>query len=168
MHCRFRHPLFKTYPRPHRSETSDTLIVVMSSERARAITATGKRERDSGALHAALKCYREAEALYRLEGTSERLAHTIRHIADMDREAGNIATSEQAYRESLALYRELPDVRGLDLANALNGFATLLAQKGDAAEAVLLTCEARELYSAEGVVPGVEECTERLARLSDE
>ncbi len=139
-------------------------------DRARALTGLGQIERDLGNTAHARELYSQAVALYRNTADIQKLAHTIRHVADMDREAGDLDAAEPAYREALALYREQKSTTALDLANTVNGLANLLTMRGARNEARQLTEEARDLYSSQaktpGVDAGVQECSRRLAKLN--
>ena len=77
-----------------------------------------------------------------------RLAHTVRHVADIRREAGRPELSESCYHEALNLYRNHAMTPPLDLANAIRGLAILKTDAGDAAKARALWEEARDLYAA--------------------
>ena len=54
----------------------------------------------------------------------------------------------------------------LDVANAVRPLAILSEEAGDTEAARRLWEEARDLYEACGVQAGVDECSERLARLN--
>ena len=137
----------------------------MENQQAIAITKLGYDERAAGNIARARELYSQAAGLYRESHNPLPLAHTIRHIADMDRQTGDFAAAEPTYREALALYRANPDTLPLDLANTFNGFAKLLVAKGGHEEARLLTIEARDIYASLEIEPGVEECSRRLAKL---
>jgi hypothetical protein len=95
-----------------------------------------------------------------------RLAHTVRHVADIRREAGRPDLSESCYHEALNLYRNHAMTPPLDLANAIRGLAILKTDAGDTATARALWEEARDFYAAVNVEAGVAESSRRLALLS--
>lgn len=75
------------------------------TELARALTALGQIERDLHHTEAALQHYEEAVAIYRAEGSAEegndlRLAHTLRHVGDIQRSAGHVALAGPCYDEA--------------------------------------------------------------------
>lgn len=125
----------------------------------------GRTERNAGNTQRGRELYFEAAEKYRAHGNLLKFAHTIRHVADMDRNMGRFDLAEPAYREALAIYRANPDTVPLDLANALNGFAKLLAAKGEWEETTRFTNEAMEIYLSLDIEPGVSECKRRLASL---
>jgi tetratricopeptide (TPR) repeat protein len=132
---------------------------------AKALNALGQVERDLHHSSTAIDCYRQAAAIYRELDAQVGLAHTIRHIADILREQKRSADAEKAYNEALEIYRSNPDAPGLDLANALRGFALLKDGNGAGEEALLLWQEASYLYAAAGVEAGVSECKMQIAFL---
>jgi tetratricopeptide (TPR) repeat protein len=130
--------------------------------RAGRLRQQAEEARREGRGSAAVDLYQQAVALLRQANSPLRLAHTLRHLADVHCEAGNPAPAEPLYREALELYRSSANTPGLELANALRPLALLLTGRGDHDEARLLWLEARTLYAAAGVGAGVEECERRL------
>ena len=104
----------------------------------------------------AMRIAAEAIALLRQADEPLRLAHTIRHLADMHQEAGQPQLAEPLYDEAIAIYRGNECTPPLDLANAIRGLAEL---KDDER----LWQEAHDLYVATNVPPGVAETARRLA-----
>lgn len=138
----------------------------VQAELARALTGLGQIERDLDCNDAALQYYEEAAAIYRPAGDALKLAHTIRHIADIHRHAGRYELAEPGYVESLHLYRNLEKTPPLDLANALRGWALLKEATGKIKEARGLWQEARGLYADVHVQAGVAESSRRLDLLA--
>jgi tetratricopeptide (TPR) repeat protein len=134
-------------------------------ELAMALTGLGQIERDLQDSDAARGRYEEAVSIYRAEGDALKLAHTIRHVGDIHRHEGHRELAERCYREALNLYRSNQRTPPLDLANAIRGLAILQGDAGEVQEARLLWEEARQLYSAVKVEPGVAESSRRLALL---
>ncbi len=133
---------------------------------AQAYTELGRTERDLRETGAALLHYEEAAAVYRKLDDPLRLAHTVRHVADILRGSGQFEPAGPHYREALEIYRAHPETPPLDLANALRGHALLQEEIGEKQEAVALWREARELYAAVNVQAGVDEGDRRIERLS--
>ena len=129
---------------------------------ALALAGAGQAERDLGNAGAALACYAEAAAIQRALGDADRVAHNLRHMADLNADAGAYDAALPLYEEALALYRAHTATRALDLANALRGMAIAVEvlQGRDAARP--LWREARDLYRGERVEAGVRECERRL------
>ncbi|HEV7505452.1 MAG TPA: tetratricopeptide repeat protein [Thermoanaerobaculia bacterium] len=132
---------------------------------ARALRDLGERERRLDPA-AAWEHYEEAVALFRGVDEPQRLAHTVRHLGDVHYEAGRAALAELCFHEALSIYRGHPKTDPLDLANAIRSLAVLKGDTGETEEARCLWREARDLYVAVDVEPGVAECDARLARLA--
>ena len=133
---------------------------------AQAYTDLGRVERDLRETGAALLHYEEAAAVYRKLDDPLRLAHTVRHVADILRESGQLEPAGSSYREALEIYRAHPETPPLDLANAIRGYALLQEELGQKQKAVSLWRAARELYAAVNVQAGVDESDRRIERLS--
>jgi tetratricopeptide (TPR) repeat protein len=130
------------------------------------LKALGQIERDMNNPAVALPLYEEAVSIYREQNQPLALAHTIRHVADIQRDLGRIEMAEVNYREVLAIYRGDPETAPLDLANAIRGLAILASDSGKNEEARALWQEAHDLYAAVNVEPGVKESSRRLALLA--
>jgi tetratricopeptide (TPR) repeat protein len=132
---------------------------------ARALAGLGQAERDLHHNDAALRHYEEAVALNRIEGDPLRIAHTIRHVADIHRHEGNRRLAEGCYDEALCIYREQAETPPLDLANALRGSALLKESMGEIKQARVQWQEAGKLYADVGVEAGVAESKRRVELL---
>jgi len=95
-----------------------------------------------------------------------RLAHTVRHLADILRGDGALDSARPLYEEALNIYRSDPATPPLDLANAIRGFALLRGTAGEMEEARLLWLEARALYESVNVLAGVQESEAQISRLT--
>ena len=133
---------------------------------ASSLIGLGQIERDLKNTVAALQHYREAVDIYRRGAHPLRLAHTIRHLADILREDGSIETARPLYEEALRIYREHAETPTLDLANAIRGFALLKGAAGEREFAKTLWQEARTLYESVDVRPGVQESDAQIRRLT--
>lgn len=136
-----------------------------AADRAKALTSLAYSERNLQHLEAARRHYAEAAEIYRSAGDPLRLAHTIRHVADILQDEAHPDLAEPLYHEALGLYRRNEGTPPLDLANAIRGLAVLKSGTGEAEEARQLWAEARDLYAAVGVEAGVKEASRRLAQL---
>ncbi len=133
---------------------------------ARALADLGQIERDLCHNDAALRHYEEAVAFYRAEGNPLKLAHTIRHVADIQRHEGAHRQAEGCYCEALRIYREHRETPPLDLANALRGWALLKEAVGEIREARAQWQEAGEIYAELHVEAGVVESKRRMQLLT--
>jgi len=133
---------------------------------AAALAGQGQIERDLGRTGPALERYESAVELLRTLAAPLSLAHAVRHVADILVERGDFAAARPHYEEAVAIYRSEPSTPGLDLANALRGFAIQREMAGLPAPAASLWHEARELYITAGVAAGSDEADRRLSRLA--
>ena len=132
---------------------------------AQALCGLGQIERDLGNHSAALKHYGDAVELRRSLGDLLRLAHTIRHVADILRSQGSLEKATPCYEEALGIYRRHEQTPPLDLANTIRGYALLKADIGDTEEATYLWHEAAALYEESGAQAGVSESRSQIAFL---
>jgi len=135
-------------------------------EAVQALRALSDVERDLGRDDEALKLYEEAVAVCRDVGDPFLLAHTIRHLGQLHHDAARAEDAERCYRETLELYRDHEGAPPLDVANAVRPLAILREEAGESEAAMRLWEEALDLYEACDVQAGVDECSERLARLN--
>ena len=105
-------------------------------------------EYDQDNLADALKLCQESLAFYQEAKNSDKIAHSTRHIADLQCHLGEDADSESNYSAAIRMYRDNPHTQEGDLANALRGFAVLLEKRKRVQEAIAVWEEAKELYAA--------------------
>ncbi len=126
----------------------------------------GRTARNAGDLAGALRGYEAAVAQLRTMDAPLRLAHTVRHVADMQREAGEFEAAKTNYAEALAIYRQDAATGTLDLANTLRGYGLLMEALGDHSTARAMWAEAGKLYAIVGVQAGIDEAARRVEMLS--
>jgi tetratricopeptide (TPR) repeat protein len=135
------------------------------TDRAQELIEEGRAARDSGKLDLALERHRAGAEILRCMVEPQRLAHTVRHVADIERQMERLDAAEVDYAEALAIYRDDAAKTGkLDLANTLRGYALLREERGDLKTASEMWSEARELYAALDLQVGVDEADRRLKK----
>jgi tetratricopeptide (TPR) repeat protein len=132
------------------------------TDRAQELIEEGRAARNGGKLDLALERYRAAAEMLRCVIQPQQLAHTVRHVADIEREMGSLDAAEADYFEALAIYRDDSRTGTLDLANTLRGYALLREERGDLKAAGEMWTEARGLYADVGAQAGVDEANLRL------
>jgi len=135
------------------------------SEDSKPIVEQARQDRMEGRIREALLGYERAAALARVANDTGQLAHAQRHVGDLHRELGQNRAAEAAASEAVAVYRQHDGNASLDLANALRVLALAQESLRQLAKADGSWREARSLYEAVGVLPGVHECDEHIARL---
>jgi tetratricopeptide (TPR) repeat protein len=122
-------------------------------------------ESDLGRLDEASERYAEAVAILRKMDDPLRLAHAVRHLADVRRKQGRVDDARACYEETLAIYGGNAATAPLDLGNALRGYGLLLEDLGDRAKAKEVWEDVLRLYTEVGVQAGIDEATRRVAAL---
>ena len=115
------------------------------------------RARSEGRLEDAQRDYLRLVNLIRHVELPRLLAHTLRHLGDIEREMGRPDLAEPHLVEALEIARR-ENVDTLELANTIRPLAMVR-------DDVALLEEARDLYERVNVQPGVEELTRRIARV---
>lgn len=113
----------------------------------------------------ALKLLQRSLSFYKKTGSSIKIAHSTRHIADLERRIGDVEDSESNYRTSIDIYKSNKSTSKVDLANAIRGYALVLEKRGKIQEAIEAWKEARELYRACKLEEGVDEANLKLDSL---
>lgn len=127
----------------------------------------GQFARDHGNRNQALDFYLEGYNHYAAGNHAEKMAHALRHVADIRRDLGDREGSERDYRAAIEMYRNLDPAPAHSLANALRGFAMLLERSEKRDEALRAFEEAHRLYVQVDNAPGIEEMGRRVKQLRD-
>jgi len=123
-------------------------------------------DRDNGDLDSALELSKKSYAYYQKSGNQNRIAHSIRHIADIQVALNQRTEAEENYQKALKIYREHPETKALDLANTLRPYGRLLKNLGKNDEAKPLIQEARACYQKAENKAGFDEMNSWLASFS--
>ena len=113
----------------------------------------------------ALELCQQSLMYYKKAGDLNKVAHSTRHLADLERHLGNEADSERNYRDAIGIYKDNASTNKGDLANALRGFGLLLEKRGNIQEAIAVWKETKELYVACNLQVGVDEANRKLDSL---
>lgn len=113
----------------------------------------------------ALEFCQQSLEYYRKTKNANKIAHSTRHIADLQRHLGHRNDSELNYQKAIDIYRTSSDVSKLDLANALRGYGLLLENLGKIDDAIGVWEDVKELYSTCDIQAGVDEARDRLDSL---
>ncbi|WNJ20140.1 tetratricopeptide repeat protein [Pontibacter sp. G13] len=101
---------------------------------------------------------------YRQAGLPDRLAHALRHQAELAQVTGRVELAGSLFREALTLYRAQTHPYAGDLANALRAYGVWLGEHGPEKESREVWQEVRDLYQSVGLEQGVEEAEARLRK----
>ena len=113
----------------------------------------------------ALELCQQSLRYYKKASNPDKVAHSTRHIADLQRHLGHEADSERNYREAIDIYKGITTTNKGDLANALRGFGILLEKRGNIEEAIAVWKETKELYQACNIQEGADEANLKLDAL---
>lgn len=120
---------------------------------------------DKGNLSKALELCQQSLAYYQKSGIIERIAHSTRHLADLQCHLGLHAESESNYLKAIKMYKKSPNLHAGNLANALRGFAIVLENLNKRNEAQATWSEVKTLYQSLGIQAGVDEASQKIAAL---
>jgi len=123
-------------------------------------------DRDNGNLTSALELSKKSLACYEKSGDQNRVAHSTRHIADIQSNLGLLTEAKENYQKALQIYRKHPKTKPHDLANAVRPYGKLLQKQGNIEEAKEQLQEALNLYQKVENQAGIEEMTNLLKSLS--
>lgn len=113
----------------------------------------------------ALQLCQESLSYYKKSKDLNKIAHSTRHIADLEYHLGNYDNSEEFYKASLKLYRENKNTNSLDMANALRGYAILLEKNKKGLEAIQIWTGAKQYYEASNIKAGINEANKKIKLL---
>ena len=123
-------------------------------------------DRDNGNLSSALELSKKSLGCYEKSGDPNRIAHSTRHIADIQSNLGLLKEAEKNYQKALQIYRKHPETKPHDLANAVRPYGKLLQKQGKTEEAKKQLQEALNLYQKVENQAGIQEMTNLLTSLS--
>lgn len=119
-------------------------------------------ESDEGHDRDAIPLLRKSLSNYVKSGHENRIAHSTRHIADVQRRIGSNSESEVKYLKALEIYDQLESPCDLDIGNLRRGLALLHEKMGKLNKAQESWQAARDIYEKLSLTAGVGESDERL------
>ena len=96
---------------------------------------------------------------------SDKIAHSVRHLADLQLKTGKLHHAHRNYVKSIDIYRSQKDCNKGDLANALIGYANLLEERKKFTEAIDLWQEIIHLYRESNFEQGELKARQKLNQL---
>lgn len=98
---------------------------------------------------------------YRKSENQRNIAHSVRHLADVQYELNKLEEAEMGYLEALNIYEQI-DPNSMHHANALRGYAVLLEKLHRMNQAKATWSQARTIYLSYEISEGVAECDAHL------
>ena len=106
-----------------------------------------------------------AVSFYKKAGDHDKIAHSTRHLADLQIELNQLPEAEQNYKSAINMYRSKNDTQPGDLANALRGFTQLLEKKHEFTNAIETWKEILQLSQKSDFEEGVLEAGNKIRYL---
>ena len=122
-------------------------------------------ESDQDRPHQAISLEKQALEYYEKAGDQLKIAHALRHVADLQVRLGQLKDALHNYQRVLAIYRTTRAGSVGNLANALRGYAMALESAGLQDQAISIWQETRDLYQSLGLKAGVQEANQHLTQL---
>ena len=119
-------------------------------------------ESDQDHYQKALEYSLQSIGFYQKAKDANKIAHSTRHLADLQFQLGQYQESESTYQQALTIYRKNANTNKGDLANALRGYGLVLEKLGKVKKAILVWKEVKQLYEAVDLEAGVEEAAAKL------
>lgn len=113
----------------------------------------------------ALKLEHRALAYYQKGEDTGKIAHAIRHVADLQSQLGRTKEAVENYEKAIKTYRSPESNSDMDLANALRGYAIALEKSGEKKDALKTWKEVKGLYGKYDIQEGVDEASHSIQKI---
>jgi len=123
-------------------------------------------EADKENYERAIEFCRLAISLYRKSKDLNKIAHSMRHLADLQLEINQLNDAEKNYMGTINIYKNI-NANSSDFANALRGYALLLEKQNKISRAIDLWGEIVQLYKENNFNKGVQEGINKMNYLYD-
>ncbi|WP_115462187.1 tetratricopeptide repeat protein [Winogradskyella aurantiaca] len=102
---------------------------------------------------------------YKASGNIDRIAHSMRHLADLQAQLKNYKEATKNYTSAIQLYEDNSNTCEKDLSNALISYAELLDLIGKKKETINQWTKALDLYQKIGFKEGMKLAEHKLTQL---
>lgn len=124
----------------------------------------GQLTRDQGNTQEALGSYQKALVLQEKAESDLRVAHVLRHLAEMEMELGRKTEAGDYFKRSHAIYESSSKGSEMDMANFYRAYALFHEEMNeDQKQAHELWSQARGIYEKYGIEEGIKEADSHLA-----
>jgi len=120
---------------------------------------------DKDLYNEALNYSRKSVDLYQKSGNQDRIAHSTRHMADLELELGWLEDAKAHYETALSIYRQMNPIPIRDLINCITHYAVLMEKMGRKEIALVCWSEAFAFYTQVEFEEGIKEAEENVNRL---
>lgn len=122
-------------------------------------------EADHNNFERAMVLCKKATALYEKADNPGKIAHSIRHLADLQVEVNLLKDAVLNYREAISIYGKHGASNTAEMANALRGYAKVLELQNKIPGALNLWEKIKHIYSAYGFKEGIKEADLKISNL---
>lgn len=122
-------------------------------------------EYDHGNLEKAIEFCKSALSYYKMSGNKNLIAHSTRHLADLQLALDFLDEAEKNYAYALDIYRKDTNSHPGDIANTLRGFGMLMEKKMNFSKAIEVWKEVLNLYTKLGIKEGIDEAEQEIKKL---
>lgn len=122
---------------------------------------------DQNNIFVALEFNQKSIDYYTKAKNLDKMAHSIRHRADLLAAQNELNEAYISYSKSIELYRSNSDTKDGDLANALRGYALILEEMGTVDNALSIWVEIRQIYTTHNLTEGMEEAESKIKELKE-
>lgn len=124
-------------------------------------------ESDEGHFQKALLYNKKSLAYYEKSNNRDRIAHSIRHLADLQVELKEFNNAEKNYTKSIYLYKANATRNDHDLSNALRGYAILLELEEKYVESIEIWKDILTIYQTLNYDKGIAEVDSKIRSLEN-
>lgn len=121
---------------------------------------------DNNEYEEALHYSQQSVSHYAQSHNMNRIAHSIRHLADIQTRLKDYEEAALNYQKAISIYRNGEKLIKPDLTNALRSYGVLLFETGNHKDALPAWEEVKTLYDSYGLSDGVSEAESYLKKLN--
>ncbi|TQV70922.1 tetratricopeptide repeat protein [Aliikangiella marina] len=163
------------YRREGDYQTAGTLVdqaIQLSSEddyanRGRAFHILAQFEADQNEFKNALNYYQQSQAFYEKTELQDKVAHSIRHVADTFYSLNEIEKARAQYESAIKMYNTQADTNDVDIANTLKGYALVLEKQNENEAAKKKWSTILSIYEKYNIQSGINEAKGKIEQLQE-
>lgn len=135
------------------------------ANRGRAFHILAQFEADQDEYKTALNYYQQSLAFYEKTPFKDKVAHSLRHVADTFYSLNEIEEARSRYENVLEIYSAQEETNDVDMANALRGYALVLEKQDEKAAAVKEWSTILTIYEKYNLKSGITEAKSKIDQL---
>jgi len=135
------------------------------ANRGRAFHILAQFEADQDEYKNALNYYQQSLAFYQKTDLQDKVAHSLRHVADTFYSLNNIEEARSQYESVIEIYHSQENTNDVDIANALRGYALVLEKQNEKVAAAKEWATILSIYEKYNLQAGIKEAKQKITRL---